>query len=128
MILGLKGRDKTDRSCRILISCVTLHVLGGSFSNYLQKVKINSGWSAWWLQSSRNQAFPSTSLDNQPFHFWQTDKFFQITNWGNLPHQKKKNNITVKVLVGGFPMNGHSLGVCLWNQKLEDFVSHKVPL
>ena len=31
-----------------------------------------------------------------------------------------------KVLLNSFPMNGHTLGFCTWNQKLENFVSHKV--
>ena len=31
-----------------------------------------------------------------------------------------------KVLLNSFPMNGHSLGFCPLNQKLENFVSPKI--
>ena len=33
-----------------------------------------------------------------------------------------------KVLLNSFPMNGHTLELCPWNQKLENFVSPKVSL
>ena len=33
-----------------------------------------------------------------------------------------------KVLFNSFPMNGHILGFCPWNQKLENFVSPRVSL
>ena len=36
------------------------------------------------------------------------------------------SKINCKVMLNSFPMNGHTLGFCPWNQKLENFVSPKV--
>ena len=43
----------------------------------------------------------------------------KITNWINLKTQQFQS----KVLLNSFPMNGHTLGFCPWNQKLQNFVS-----
>ena len=45
-------------------------------------------------------------------------KFSKITNWGRSKNKEHHS----KVLLDGFPINGYTLGVCPWNQKLEDFV------
>ena len=50
--------------------------------------------------------------------------FSKLTNWVQL---KNKHHHS-KVLLNSFPMNGHTLGLCPYNQKLENFVSPKVYL
>ena len=50
------------------------------------------------------------------------DKFCKITNWVKLTTKQHHS----KVLLNSFPMNGHTLGFCPQNQKLENFVSPKV--
>ena len=50
------------------------------------------------------------------------DQFSKITNWVNSINKQHLS----KVLLNSFPMNGHTLGLCPSNQKLENFVSPKV--
>ena len=51
-------------------------------------------------------------------------KFSKITNWVKLKYKQ----LYSKVLLNSFPMNGHILGLCPQNQKLENFVSTEVSL
>ena len=48
------------------------------------------------------------------------DKISKITNW------VKNKQQHIKVPPNSFPMNGHTLGFCPQNQKLENFASPKV--
>ena len=52
------------------------------------------------------------------------DQFSKITNWVKLKTKQHHS----KVLPNSFQTNGHALGFCSWNQKLENFVSSKVSL
>ena len=46
----------------------------------------------------------------------------------NFPRIASRIELKSKVLLNSFPMNGHTLGFCPQNQKLENFVSPKVSL
>ena len=48
----------------------------------------------------------------------KTDKFSNITNWVKVKDKQHQS----KVQLNSFPMNGHTLGFCLYNQKFQDFV------
>ena len=52
----------------------------------------------------------------------KSDTFSKIIKWG----KSENNQHNGEVLLNSFQMNGHTLGFCPWNQKLEYFVSSKV--
>ena len=54
------------------------------------------------------------------------DKFCQNYKLGKI--KKKNRQHHSKVLLNNFPINGHTLGFCLYKQNVETFVSPKVSL